>query len=113
MNNNEPLLHFGDDIEETNNKNAQGGQGNPIVFNSKEDAPAEKKPAQQPDSAQPSRPAAQPTPAQPTRPATQPASQQRPQQPAAPKQSATPNKPQKIQNPNEMFGTNEPSMTSR
>lgn len=104
MNNNEPLLHFGDDIEETNNKNAQGGQGNPIVFNSKEDAPAEKKPAQQPAPAQPSRPAAQPTPAQPTRPAAQPASQQRPQQPSAPKQSATPNKPQKIQNPNEMFG---------
>ncbi len=105
MNNNEPLLHFGDDNEETNinsqgNNTSNNGQ---IRFGESEETPAQPaasaQPVQQPRPAQPQQPVQQPRPAQPQQPAQQP----RPSQPQQPRPAA-PKQPQKIQNPNDMLG---------
>lgn len=111
MDNNEPLLHFGDEnIEETNNNSQSGQANNHIVFNSSANESAEQKPAQKPaPAASPVNPAPAVNPAQqPSRPIGQPSAvPQRPQQPArpaAPKQPTAPKQPQKTQGPNAMFG---------
>lgn len=98
MNNNEPLLHFGDENEETNinsqsNNTPNGGH---IRFGESEDTSVHSAPTAQPAQkpAQPQQaPTQQPRPAQPQQPAQQP-------RPA----NTQKKQPQKIQNPNDMLG---------
>lgn len=96
MNNNEPLLHFGDDNEETNINSQDNNTPNNghIHFGDSDEAPVQHAPAAQP--VQQPKAAAQPQ---------QPASQQQPKaQPAQQPRPAAPQKPKKIQNPNDMLG---------
>lgn len=113
MNNNEPLLHFGDDIEGTDNGSQNEQANNHIVFNSNADEPKEQKPVvpqqpAQPRVQQPVSPIVQPATQQPSASQQPVAPQPRLQQPVAPQsrpqQPVQQKKPQKIQNPNEMFG---------
>ncbi len=95
MNNNEPLLHFGDENEDINSQNNNTPNNNHIRFGEAEEPKAQPvqpaapvhKPTQQPVQQQPvQRPVQQPV--------QQPAQAPKPSQP----------KPQKINNPNEMLG---------
>lgn len=94
-NNNEPLLHFGDDSEDINAQNNNTPNNSHIVFGENED-----KTIQQPVQQKPAAPAQEPIQRQGVQ-AQQPVQQPRPQQPA---QRPVQQRPQKIQNPNDMLG---------
>ena len=121
MNKNEPLLHFGDDSEESKNtrNSGQTNIGGHIRFNGFDDEPADVQPVKEPvakpvqkplvqPAQEPSQPAAQPVkPSQPVSPVVQPAKSPaaaKPQQPQ-PQQQKPPKRPvaQKV-NPDDMFG---------
>ena len=111
MNNNEPILHFGDDPEESNiNQSSEQPIGTHIQFNMPEQEPVQKpqeqpvKPVTPQSTVNTQQSAPQPKPVVPN-PVSVQAQTTATQQPTSNTQpSSVVTKPEKIQNPNDMFG---------